>query len=169
MVGRVPGSMPKEKETVEDAQPGRLWTVPEANTRLETLRELLPQLRAWVTRLRTIYEELRRLADFWGKEFAASDIPDAELKARLEEEWQTLTKRLEREVDALQAEGIEVKDLESGLVDFYGLKDGTVVYLCWQRGEDSVRFYHSLSGGYRNRRPLSEASPSPTAKAQGST
>jgi hypothetical protein len=84
------------------SSPERLWTVDEANRQLEELRELLPQLKAWVVRLRKIYEELHRLSTFWGKEWDASDNPDRELRRRLEEEWGGLTRRLEDEIGALQ-------------------------------------------------------------------
>ena len=137
-------------------QPDRLWSVDQANRRLETMRETLVRLRAWVVRLRKVHDELHRLAGFWGRELDAPDNPDRELRDRLTEEWRTLTSRLESEVAELQGEGIEVKDLESGLIDFYGLVDGEVVFLCWQRGEEEVAFYHTLDGGYRSRRPLRE-------------
>jgi len=135
-------------------QPGRMWTVEEANAHLGEMRELLPQLRSWVVRLRKVHDELRRLATFWGKEVEAADQPDRELKRRLDDEWADLTRRLEAEVSRLQTQGIEVKDLESGLIDFYALQNGEVVFLCWQRGEDEVGYFHTLEGGYRTRRPL---------------
>lgn len=157
-------------ETDGDAlpQPGRLWTVEQANGRLDGIRETLPKLRAWVARLRKLHDELHRLSEFWGKELDAPDHPDRELRMRLDDEWQSLTRRLEAEVGALQEEGIEVKDLESGLVDFYSLVRGEVVFLCWQRGEESVSFYHTLEGGYRNRRPLGELPTGPAPRAHRS-
>ncbi|HTT34588.1 MAG TPA: DUF2203 domain-containing protein [Thermoplasmata archaeon] len=133
---------------------GRIWTVEEANARLESLREILPTLRAWVVRLRAVHGELERLAGFWGKELESADHPDRDLKMRLDEEWRSLTRRLEGEVARLHGEGIEVKDLDTGLVDFVGRLGREVVYLCWQRGEEHVGFYHALDGGFRNRRPI---------------
>jgi len=142
--------------------PPRLWTVAEANARIAGLEELLPRLKGWVIRLGQVHTELRRLSEFWGSDVDAVDHADHELKGRLDAEWHHLTQRLEEAVEALRAEGIEVKDLETGLVDFYGLQGGEVVFLCWQRGESTVGFFHPLSGGYRNRRPIvepAEASP----------
>jgi hypothetical protein len=149
------------------SQPPHLWTVLEANLRLPTLNELLPQLRAWVVRLRTVHEEIQRLATFWGKEIDSGDNPDREQKSRLDAEWENLTKRLEEAIGSLQAEGIEIKDLDSGLVDFYGVQDSEVVFLCWKRGEDEVGFYHSLDGGYRTRRPIPESSKRAPHAASG--
>jgi hypothetical protein len=147
-------------------QPARLWTVDEANQRLEGMRELLPKLRSWVVRLRKVHDELQRLAEFWGKELNAPDHPDRELKGRLDSEWADLTRRLEAEVAQLRAEGIEVKDLETGLIDFYSLQQGEVVFLCWQRGEDEVGYFHTLDGSYRTRRPISRG-PSTVSSAPG--
>jgi hypothetical protein len=145
--------------------PPRLWTTAEANARIGELEELLPRLKAWVVRLREVHEETHRLSEFWGKDVDAPDHADHALKQRLDAEWQNLTHRMEEAVAGLRKEGIEVKDLESGLVDFYGLQEGEVVFLCWQRGEPRVGFYHSLSGGYSTRRPIAEpgrrAAPSP--------
>ena len=141
-----------------------MWTVSEANAHLDHMRELLPKLRAWVIRLRKVHDELHRLAAFWGRELESPDHPDRELKQRLDEEWQNLTRRLEGEVASLQEEGIEVKDLDTGLIDFYSMRDGEVVFLCWQRGEDGIAYYHTLEGGYRNRRPLSDAPSEPAPR-----
>src|SRR5579864_9230129 len=110
-------------------QPARMWTVEQANARLDGLRDSLPILRAWVVRLRKVHDELHRLTAFWGKEVDSPDYPDRELKMRLDDEWKALTRRLEAEVSRLRGEGIEIKDLESGLVDFFGYVGGEVVYL----------------------------------------
>ena len=147
--------------------PPRLWTVTEANARLSELEELLPRLRGWANRLAEVHEERERLANFWGPEADAEDQPDHELKSRLDAEFRHLGRRLDEAVGSLRAEGIEVKDLESGLVDFYSMHEGEVVFLCWQRGEPAVGFYHSLTGGYRSRRPIEESGPTPSARSQG--
>jgi len=148
--------------------PARLWTSAEANGRIGELEELLPRLKAWVVRLREVHEETHRLSEFWGKDVDAPDHADHALKQRLDAEWQNLTHRLEEAVAGLRKEGIEVKDLESGLVDFYALHDGEVVFLCWQRGEAAVAFYHTLTGGYRSRRPIVEREETPSPRVHGS-
>lgn len=134
--------------------PGRLWTVEEANARLGEIREVLPRLRASLTRLRRIQEELDRLTAFWGKELDADDQPDHEVPLRLRSESAEIEARMQAELARWHSEGIEAKDLDRGLVDFYGLQNGEVVFLCWQREEDEVGFYHTLDGGYRTRRPV---------------
>ncbi|MCI4364854.1 MAG: DUF2203 domain-containing protein [Thermoplasmata archaeon] len=140
-----------------EVDPPRLWTVEEANARIGDLEELLPRLRAWTVRLGEVQAELRRLSEFWGKEIDAPDQADHERKSQLDSEWANLTQRLEEAVDSLRREAIELKDVDSGLVDFYGYIGGEVVYLCWLRGEPEVGHFHTLTGGFRARRPLPTA------------
>jgi hypothetical protein len=145
---------PPGKDRDPVLSPGRLWTVEEANERLVELREMLHEMRGYVARLRKLHEELARLAAFWGKELDSPDHPDKALKDRLQTEWETLKAKVERRVHNLHDEGIELKDVDSGLVDFYGLVDDTLAFLCWQQGEEEVAFYHALGGGFRTRKPL---------------
>jgi hypothetical protein len=149
-------------------EPPHLWTVPEANARLPSLGELLLRLRGWVTRLGEVQGEAQRLGAFWGSELEASDHADHDIKERLDAEARNLTRRIEESLAALRAEGIEVKNLETGLFDFYGLHDGEVVFLCWQQGEPEVAFFHPLTGGFRNRRPLSERGRPTPARSRSS-
>jgi hypothetical protein len=160
---------PGSAHDVDDLpDPPRLWTADEANGRIGDLEELLPRLRGWVVRLREVHEENHRLSEFWGKDVDAPDHADHALKQRLDAEWQNLTHRLEEAVAGLRKDGMEVKDLESGLVDFYGLQEGEIVFLCWQRGETEVGFYHLLTGSFATRRPIAESARHTTPSPRGS-
>jgi hypothetical protein len=134
--------------------PPRIWTAREANARLAELNELLPRLKGWVARLGEVHDEQERLKGFWGRDVDAADHADREHKQRLDAEWQNLSQRLEEAIGGLRREGIEVKNLDEGLVDFYGLVNDEVVFLCWQQGETDVAFFHPVAGGYRDRRPI---------------
>ena len=54
----------------------------------------------------------------------------------------------------LESLGAVVKDLDVGLLDFPGLRDGEEVELCWQVGEDTVGHWHPREAGYRGRKPI---------------
>ncbi|MGI0068530.1 MAG: DUF2203 domain-containing protein [Thermoplasmata archaeon] len=136
----------------------RLWTVARANERIAELSDLIPELRVWVERLRVVHAEIHRLRGLWGAEIDAPDVPDRRHKDRLDQEWAALTRRVEETIDGLRTDGIEIKDLEGGLVDFYARRNGEIVYLCWKTGEDRVAFYHPLDSGFRGRRPISDRS-----------
>ena len=61
---------------------------------------------------------------------------------------------LARLVDEIIAHGAQVKDLDSGLVDFPALHHGETVLLCWQLGEDEIAWWHRVDDGFAGRRPL---------------
>ena len=50
--------------------------------------------------------------------------------------------------------GCELKDLDKGLIDFYSLRDGNLVYLCWMEGEEKIAHWHTLESGFPGRQPL---------------
>ena len=50
--------------------------------------------------------------------------------------------------------GCFLKDIETGLVDFYALHEGRVVYLCWRLGEPQVSFWHEVGRGFTYRQPI---------------
>lgn len=50
--------------------------------------------------------------------------------------------------------GILIKDLDRGLIDFPAIIAGREVFLCWEKGESDVEFWHGLDDGYAGREPL---------------
>ena len=59
-------------------------------------------------------------------------------------------------VAELESAGVQVKDLDRGLVDFPARhpESGDLVLLCWHLGEDRVTFWHGLEEGFAGRKPL---------------
>ncbi len=67
-------------------------------------------------------------------------------------EW--LAEEISGAIERMNALGCLVKDIEAGLVDFYTLRDGEPVLLCWQFGEPAVAHWHGVEEGFRGRKPL---------------
>ena len=65
-----------------------------------------------------------------------------------------LTRRLQEAVGEITNRGILVRDIGRGLVDFPSHRDDDTVYLCWQRGEPSIDWWHPTDTGFSGRRPL---------------
>ena len=57
------------------------------------------------------------------------------------------------EIDAI---GVQVKDLESGLLDFPCRVDDEVVLLCWRMGEPAIEHWHTMDSGFKGRQPVDE-------------
>jgi hypothetical protein len=51
---------------------------------------------------------------------------------------------------------VVIRDLDRGLLDFPSLRDGREIYLCWQEGEDAIRFWHEPDAGFGGRQPLDD-------------
>jgi hypothetical protein len=69
----------------------------------------------------------------------------------------TLDALIQRAKDALEeidAIGVQVKDLDSGLLDFPCLLEGETVLLCWKRGEQRIDFWHRVEDGFAGRQPI---------------
>jgi len=129
----------------------RIFTPEEANAALAELRPLVEAMVAAKRALDEAQEErddvARRIAGNGG------GIPPAELGA-LEEAVATAATELAAAIASIQALGVLVKDLDSGLVDFPAKRDGEDILLCWQLGEDEVAYWHGLEDGYAGRQPL---------------
>ncbi|MCD9185208.1 MAG: DUF2203 domain-containing protein [Pyrinomonadaceae bacterium] len=51
--------------------------------------------------------------------------------------------------------GIQLKDYTRGLIDFPSLREGRIVLLCWQLGEnEQIEWWHEQDGGFAGRKPL---------------
>ncbi len=57
------------------------------------------------------------------------------------------------EIDAI---GVQVKDLDIGLLDFPCVVDGETVLLCWKLGEKGITHWHGASEGFAGRKPIDE-------------
>ena len=81
------------------------------------------------------------------------DIPAmARRRAELDKAVQD-TKDAMAEIDAI---GVQVKDLDKGLLDFPCQIGEQIVLLCWQLGEAKIDYWHTVEAGFQGRQPLDE-------------
>ena len=57
-------------------------------------------------------------------------------------------------VHQIQDTGAQIKDINTGLLDFSALKNGREVYLCWRYGEDDIQYWHEIEAGFAGRQPI---------------
>ena len=119
----------------------KLYSIREAN-------DLLVFLAPAMVELREKYERAARIKDRMDR--AAVSNGGSEKKA----EWTRVLARVDGLFDKLRSWEIEVKDIETGLVDFPTMMDGRPAYLCWRLGEESVRYWHFPEEGFAGRKPL---------------
>ena len=129
----------------------RHFTPEEANAELDQVRPLVEQLVATRSEHSAALERQEELEQkIRGN---GGGIPPAEL-AQATAEVDAVARRMARLVDEITSHGAQVKDLDSGLVDFPALSHGQTVLLCWQLGEDEIAWWHGVDDGFAGRRPL---------------
>ncbi len=129
----------------------RTFTPDEANAALADVRPLAEQM----VGAKRAFDEAQEQSDDAARSISGNGggIPPAELAA-LHEQLEQRTTELAAILDELHELGVQVKDLDSGLVDFPSLRNGERVLLCWRLGEDEVAFWHGLEDGFAGRQPL---------------
>lgn len=129
----------------------QVFTRAEAEALLPMVGPLLEEIRGWRAELVALEERLARLrARAMGNGHAHPEDEDPRAEAgRVERQ---ITEAIARINDL----GIEVKDLETGLIDFPSLREGRIVYLCWRLGEDRIAWWHEVDAGFAGRTPLED-------------
>jgi hypothetical protein len=126
----------------------RLFTVDEANALLPRVRELLEELRAALAALREAKESLDPAA--------VPDVSGTCSDRVVPPPYFAAVQRVVAAGDRFGEEGVHVKDVDEGLIDFPAISRGEPVLLCWREGEDRVAWFHDLSSGFAGRRPIGE-------------
>jgi hypothetical protein len=134
-----------------DAVPGRYFTVEEANAALEQVRPLAESM---VEHRRALAAAGARWNELAGKIAGNGGGLDRGELAGLQEAIEREQGEVAKCVRAIQQHGAEVKDYDTGLLDFPALRDGEDVLLCWQLGEERIEFWHGLEDGFAGRQPL---------------
>src|SRR5207244_4829217 len=132
----------------------RLFTEEEANALLPQLEEIFLLLDPKLARLRELKDLVEDSEAYYGERLTSAPARDRESYADLLQEQADLDRSVQADIDAVLAFGCEVKDLHRGLVDFPARIGNEVVYLCWQRGEDRIGWWHTLGGGFASRKPI---------------
>ena len=76
--------------------------------------------------------------------------------AKQRAEIETHLKQVRESIAEIDAIGVQVKDLESGLLDFPCRVDDQVVLLCWRMGEPAIEHWHTVEAGFQGRQPVDE-------------
>jgi hypothetical protein len=131
--------------------PRRHFTPEEANAALAEVRpvaeELVEHRRAMAAAAAERAHLVQQIAGNGG------DFDPQEPRA-LQERFVEAGEAVARCVQQLERLGVQVKDLDRGLVDFPALRKGEEVLLCWEVGESEIAFWHGVEEGFAGRKPL---------------
>jgi hypothetical protein len=130
----------------------RTFTLAEAQNLLPILEGLLRKATADRKRCQEIdarFQEVNRRVLMHGG-MLLDIVPLAKLRAERDKLDQTITDTLAE----IAATGVQVKDLDIGLLDFPCIVDGKVVLLCWKLGELTIGHWHGVDEGYGGRKRI---------------
>jgi hypothetical protein len=122
----------------------RYFTIQEARETLKTIRPLMDEIqsirRDLLSKQPELWPAIERSAGNGGNPGLSRLVRDFE--------------RLDTLLHRILAEGVLIKDLTTGLLDFPSIKDGREVYLCWRFGEDAIRYWHEIEAGFTGRQKI---------------
>jgi hypothetical protein len=132
----------------------RIYTVDEVNRLLPQLDERFAELDGLRERTRAAKIRLNALEMIWGEQLQKKDNPDHAEYLHYLEEMKNLEEDFRKKVETFTEIGATVKGVDPALVDFYGVRDGVLVYLCWKRGEKRCGFWHHIDAGFSGREKI---------------
>lgn len=122
----------------------QLFTLDEANNALKIIRPLMDEVQAIRQKILANQPEawpaIEKSAGNGGNRALSNMVKDFE--------------KLDALIHQILDTGAQIKDINTGLLDFSALKDGREVYLCWQYGENDIQFWHEIEAGFAGRQPI---------------
>jgi hypothetical protein len=132
----------------------KTFTIDEAQSLLPLLESLLKRA---IDGKRAAQEVEAKLAELGRRIYLSGgmrvNVAEAgQMRTEMERHVQTVKESVS-EIDAI---GVQVKDLDSGLLDFPCRLDDEVVLLCWRMGESAIEHWHTIEAGFKGRQPVDE-------------
>lgn len=125
------------------------WQFSKHYTRDEA-RALLPQVRQWLAELTELRQELHRQEEMLSGMLASGNDVGGAVVNR----WVKTAARIRDVLRNFHEREIQIKDLDRGLIDFPAFVGGQEVFLCWEKDEEDIEFWHDLDSGYAGRERL---------------
>ncbi|HEY7259099.1 MAG TPA: DUF2203 domain-containing protein [Gaiellales bacterium] len=130
----------------------RLFTLEEAQALLDAeLRAEAERMVEARARGRDLEGRWRRLVIAIGSNGGNFEKPEVR---KLRADLKAVAEELAEILGRFEEHGVQVKDIETGLIDFPTEVDGEPALLCWRVGEERIEFWHTLDGGFAGRRPI---------------
>jgi hypothetical protein len=130
----------------------RYFTLDEANLLLPFVDQALIKLQALKREFQEKYLDLRRKKQVYNDNHQNSSDKDPFFT--LETELEFLQIEAKTHMNSIEKKGIEIKDIDIGLVDFPAIINGTEVLLCWRQGEERIGYFHGRQDGFSGRQAI---------------
>lgn len=132
----------------------RTFTLDEAQTLLPILESLLKQAIQGKQLIESVDGELQETAH---RVFLNGGMRlDVVHLARRKSERAKAIQRVKDALAEIDATGVQVKDIDIGLLDFPCKVEGEIVLLCWKFGETGITHWHGTNEGFASRKPIDD-------------
>ena len=150
MAGGTPVNIPLDHGTssAHRSRMHRSFSVDEANRMLPLVRRIVSDA------VRDYWRWQDKVREFEVAALRSSPEQPDETAERLQREATRLAEEIDGYLGELAELGVLFKGFDTGLVDFPGEVAGRPVLLCWQLGEEDVKFWHEEDAGFIGRQPL---------------
>ncbi len=132
----------------------RTFTLQEAQNLLPVLESLLRTAMDSKKLIEAVDNELQELAH--RVLMSGGLLVNVVQMARRKAEREKAIRRVKDTLAEINAIGVQVKDIEIGLLDFPCKVEGRIVLLCWKLGEQGITHWHTSSEGFAGRKPVDE-------------
>lgn len=128
---------------------------------LEEAQSLLPLLESLLKRAtdgkRAAQEVETRITELGRRIYLAGGMRvNVGEAGKMRTEMEGHLQRVKESIAEIDAIGVQVKDVDTGLLDFPCRVDDEVVLLCWRLGEASIEHWHTIEDGFKGRKPLDD-------------
>lgn len=132
----------------------KTFSLEEAQTLVPVLQSLMKNAMESKQTAETIAEELQQLSQriFMNGGTLVRIAEVANRRAKHDKAVQQVKDTLS-EIDSI---GVQVKDLDSGLLDFPCRLGEDIVLLCWRMGETEIQHWHTMDAGFAGRQAVDE-------------
>jgi hypothetical protein len=132
----------------------KTFTIDEAQSLLPVLESLLQ--RAFVGK-RAAQDVEERLGEVGRRIYLSGGMRvDVAAISKERAEMEGHLQRVRESVSEIDSIGVQVKDMDTGLLDFPCKVDDAVVLLCWRMGETAIEHWHTVEDGFKGRKPVDE-------------
>ncbi|MFL5734961.1 MAG: DUF2203 domain-containing protein [Chloroflexia bacterium] len=128
------------------------FTIAEVNAMIPELTPLLQELRSQGRQLAAVHQRTTQV----NQKLRGNGHHNPTEDAMVAQITESLQEGLQEGITRLNDMGIELKDLDEGLVDFPAMREGRTVFLCWKLGEPEVAYWHELNTGFASRQPVDD-------------
>ena len=139
---------------IYSAVANRTFSLDEAHTLLPVLESLLRRGMEAKQQVEELEGEFQKLSHriFLAGGSEVDVVKLARRRAACDKALQTIKDCLAE----IEATGAQVKDMDTGLLDFPCLVDGEIILLCWKLGEERITYWHGTEEGFAGRKPIDE-------------